>query len=41
MDQRIPQRKQLTIDMGTLVIDMYDMADKLLVWTARAHKAVA
>ena len=37
---RLPQRTQVTIDVGTLVIDMYDTAGKLLVWTGRAHKAI-
>ena len=37
---RLPQHKQVTIDVGTLVIDMYDTAGKLLVWTGRAHKAI-
>jgi hypothetical protein len=34
------QRKLVTIDVGTLVIDMYDTAGKLPVWTGRAHKAI-
>jgi len=37
---RLPQRKEVTIDVGTLVLDMYDPADKQLVWTGRAHKAL-
>jgi len=28
------------INVGTLVIDMYDTAGKLLVWTGRAHKVI-
>lgn len=38
--QRLPQRRQVTIDVGTLVIDMYDTAKKDLVWSGRAHKVV-
>ena len=38
--QNMTQREQVTIDVGTLVIDMYDTAGKLLVWTGRAHKAI-
>ena len=38
--QRTLDSKQVTIDVGTLVIDMYDTAGKLLVWTGRAHKAI-
>ena len=39
--QRIAtQGKQVRIDVGTLVIDMYDAAGKLLVWTGRMHKAI-
>ena len=34
------QRRLATIDIGTLVIDMYDTADKHLVWTGRANKAL-
>ena len=34
------QQKLVTIDVGTLVIDMYDTAGKELVWTGRAHKAI-
>ena len=37
---RLPQRRQVTIDVGTLVIDMYDTAAKLLVWTGSANKAI-
>ena len=38
--QRMPQRRQVTIELGTLVIDMYDAAAKQLVWTGRASKTV-
>jgi len=38
--QRFPQRRQVTIDVGTLVIDMYDTASKELVWTGRARKSI-
>lgn len=37
---RLPQRKKVMIDVGALVIDMYDTAGKALVWTGRANKAV-
>jgi len=37
---RLPQRKKVMIDVGTLVIDMYDTAGKALVWTGRANKTV-
>ena len=41
MGQRIPtQQKKVTIEVGTLVIDMYDTAAKQLVWTGRATKTV-
>ena len=39
-EARLPQRKQVTIDVGTLVLDMYDTAAKQLVWTGRAHKVI-
>jgi hypothetical protein len=38
--QRMPQRRQVTIEVGTLVIDMYDTAAKQLVWTGRANKTI-
>lgn len=38
--QRLPHHKQVTIEVGTLVIDMYDTAVKQLVWTGRAHKTL-
>jgi len=37
---RLPKHKQVTIDVGTLVIDMYDTAEKGLVWTGRANKTL-
>jgi hypothetical protein len=40
MGQRLPQYKMVTIEVGTLVIDMYDTAAKQLVWTGRAHKTL-
>jgi len=40
MGQRLPQHKKVTIEVGTLVIDMYDTAAKQLVWTGRAHKTL-
>jgi len=40
MGQRLPQHKKVTIEVGTLVIDMYDVAAKQLVWTGRAHKTL-
>lgn len=39
-EARIPQRRQVTIDVGTLVLDMYDTAAKELVWSGRAHKTI-
>ena len=37
-DQRFPQRKLVIIEIGTLVIDMYDTAVKALVWEGTASK---
>ena len=34
------QHKWVTIDIGTLVIDMYDTAAKKLIWTGHANKAL-
>jgi hypothetical protein len=34
------QATSSTIDNGTLVVDMYDVANKQLVWTGRATKTV-
>jgi hypothetical protein len=39
-EARLPQRRQVTIDVGTLVLDMYDTSAKQLVWTGRAHKTI-
>ena len=38
--ERLPQHKMVTINIGTLVIDMYDTAAKNRVWTGRAQKAI-
>ena len=40
LGQRLPQHKKVTIEVGTLVIDMYDTEAKQLVWTGRAHKTL-
>jgi hypothetical protein len=40
LDGRIPMRKEVTIDMGTLIIDIYDSAAKRLVWSGRASKTL-
>jgi hypothetical protein len=40
MGQRIGEQRKVTIEAGTLVIDMYDTAAKQLVWTGRAHKTL-
>lgn len=40
LDGRIPMRKKVTIDKGTLVIDIYDMPAKHLVWTGDAKKTI-
>jgi hypothetical protein len=40
LDGRIPQRKKVTIDTGTLVVDIYDTAAKKLVWTGTAQKTL-
>jgi hypothetical protein len=39
-EARLPQRRQVTIDVGTLVLDIYDTAAKQLVWSGRAHKTI-
>lgn len=39
-EQRLPQRKLVTIEIGTLVIDVYDTAAKELVWEGRASKTL-
>ena len=40
LDGRIPQRKKVTLQVGTLALDMYDTAAKKLVWTGTAEKTV-
>jgi hypothetical protein len=40
MGPRLPKKKKVTIEVGTLVIDMYDTAAKQLVWTGRANKTL-
>jgi Domain of unknown function (DUF4136) len=40
MEQRLPHHKKVTIEMGTLVVDMYDTTVKQLVWTGRSHKTL-
>ena len=40
LDGRIPMRKEVTIDMGTLVIDIYDSPAKKLVWSGHASKTL-
>jgi hypothetical protein len=40
LDGRIPMRKEVTIDLGTLIIDIYDSAAKKLVWSGRASKTL-
>jgi Domain of unknown function (DUF4136) len=40
MEQRLPHYKEVMIEVGTLVVDMYDTAAKNLVWTGRAHKTL-
>lgn len=37
---RLPQYKQVTIDVGTLVLDIYDTTAKKLVWTGSASKTL-
>jgi hypothetical protein len=38
--ERLPQHRLVTIEVGTLVLDMYDTAAKQLVWSGRAHKTL-
>lgn len=40
MDSRVPLRKKVTIEVGMLVIDMYDTAAKKLVWTGTGKKTM-
>jgi len=37
---RMPQRRKVVIDVGTLVFDMYDTPEKALVWTGTVKKTV-
>jgi hypothetical protein len=39
-DQRLPQRRKVTIDVGTLVVDMYDTAEKELIWSGSVTKTI-
>lgn len=40
LDGRIPQRRKVILDVGTLVLDLYDAAAKALVWTSSAEKTI-
>ena len=40
MEQRLPQRKKVTIAVGTVILDIYDTAAKRLVWTGSASKTL-
>ena len=40
LDGRIPMRKEVTIDVGTLVIDIYHPTAKKLVWSGQATKTL-
>ena len=40
LDGRIPMRKEVTIDVGTLIIDIYDSTAKKLIWSGRASKTL-
>jgi hypothetical protein len=40
LDGRIPMRKAVTIEQGTLIIDIYDSTAKKLVWSGRASKTL-
>lgn len=40
VEQRLPQRKKVIIDVGTFLIDIYDTAAKRLVWTGSASKTL-
>ena len=41
LDGRIPMRKPVTIDVGTLIIDIYDSTAKKLIWSGKAEKTIA
>ena len=40
MDQRLPQRRKVIIDVGTVFLDRYDTAAKRLVWEGSASKTL-
>ncbi len=40
LDGRIPMRKEVTIDVGTLIIDIYLPTAKKLVWSGQASKTL-
>jgi hypothetical protein len=40
LDGRIPMRKEVTIDVGTLIIDIYHPTEKKLVWSGQASKTL-
>lgn len=40
MDQRLPQRRKVIIDLGTLFLDIYDTAANRLVWEGSASKTL-
>lgn len=40
MDGRIPQRREVTIEVGTLIVDLYDAPEKRLVWSGHAAKTL-
>lgn len=40
LDGRIPMRKEVTIDIGTLIIDIYHPTAKKLVWSGQASKTL-
>jgi hypothetical protein len=37
---RLPQRKQVVVDVGTLILDIYETAAKRLVWEGSASKTL-
>jgi hypothetical protein len=40
LDGRIPQRRKVTLNVGTLVVDIYDAAVRGLIWTSSAEKTI-
>ena len=40
MEQRLPQKKQVCIEVGTVTLDIYDAAKKQLIWSGRANKNI-